>query len=269
MSNMCQNIIIFAILSIVILLFSIHFIDTNKGSCMKKINILIVEDEKTIVEELKTYIDRWGYTVIDSCINRKNILTLVKEKNINVIIMDICIEGCKQGIETAAMIKKEYPDIEIIFLCDHLDDYDIDKAIEIDPVAYLAKPINREEQRISLKIAINRITKENKKKKTNPNYFILDEEFCYDTDSAILFYDHIPMHLTKKENMFLKLLIEHRNSIVSISTIKNYIWADQEINDNAIRSLVKRLRQKLKYKFIETFSAQGYKISPSKQNSAI
>ncbi|SFV52689.1 DNA-binding response regulator [hydrothermal vent metagenome] len=229
---------------------------------MKKINILIVEDEKAIIEELRAYIDHWGYTVINSCINREKILALIKEENINVIIMDICIEGCKQGLETAAMIKKKYPNIEIIFLCDHLDDYNINKAIEIDPVAYIAKPINREEQRISLKIAINRITKENKNKKTNPNYFILDEEFCYDTDSAILFYDHIPMHLTKKENKLLELLIKHRNSIVSISTIKNYIWADQEINDNAIRSLVKRLRQKLKYKFIETFSTRGYKISP-------
>jgi len=231
---------------------------------MKKMSILIVEDEKTIVEELKTYIDHWGCTVVDSCINRENILALIKEKNINVIIMDICIEGCEQGIETAAMIKKEYPNIEIIFLCDHLDEYDINKAIEIDPVAYLAKPINREEQRISLKIAMNRITKENKKKESNPNYFILDEEFCYDIDSAILFYDHIPVHLTKKENMLLKLLIKHRNNIVNIAMIKNTIWADQEINDNAIRSLMKRLRRKLKHKFIETFSTQGYKISPYK-----
>jgi DNA-binding response OmpR family regulator len=231
---------------------------------MKKINILIVEDEKDIVAKLKSYIDHWGYTVIDSCINRENILTLVKEKKINVIIMDICIEGCKKGIETASIIKKEYPNLEIIFLCDHLDDYDINKAIEIDPVAYLAKPINREEQDISLKIALNRITKENKKRETNPNHYILDEEFCYDINSATLFYDQIPIHLTKKENTLLKLLITHKNSIVSISMIKNSIWPDQEINDNAIRSLVKRLRQKLKHRFIETFSTQGYKISPLK-----
>jgi len=231
---------------------------------MKRINILIVEDEKAIVEELKAYIDHWGYTVVDSCIDRKNILTLIKEKKVNVIVMDICIEGCKNGLETAAVIKKEYPNIEIIFLCDHLDDYDIKKAIEIDPVAYLAKPINREEQHISLKIAMNRITKENKRKKTNPNHYILDEEFCYDINSTTLFYDQIPMHLTKKENMLLELLIKHKNSIVSISMIKNSIWPDQEVNDNAIRSLVKRLRQKLKHRFIETFSTQGYKISPPK-----
>jgi DNA-binding response OmpR family regulator len=111
---------------------------------------------------------------------------------------------------------------------------------------------------------MNRITKENKSKKIDSNYFILDKEFCYDTDSSILFYDQTPMHLTKKENILLELLIKHKNSILSTSTIKNTIWADQEINDNTIRSLVKRLRQKLKHRFIETFSTQGYKISPSK-----
>ena len=236
---------------------------------MKDINILIVEDENTIVEELKNEIAQWGYTVVDSCADREGILTLIKDKKVNVIIMDICIEGCKRGLETAAIIKQTYPNTEIIFLCDHLDDYDINRAIEIDPVAYLAKPINREEQYISLKIAMNRIIKENKPKKTDPNYFILDKEFCYDIDASILFYDQTPMHLTKKENMLIELLIKHKNSIVSTSTIKNTIWTDQEINDNTIRSLVKRLRQKLKHRFIETFSAQGYKISPSKQNSTI
>jgi len=228
---------------------------------MKNINVLIVENEDSVINELKNYIDGWEFTVLDSCIDREKILALIESKDINVLFMDICIEGCKRGLETAEIIKKKYPKIEIIFLCDQLDEYDISRAIKIDPIAYLAKPINREEQHLYLMIAMNRILNENKVKETDPNHFMLDKEFSYDTSLSILFYENEPMHLTKKESELLKLLVEHKNTIVDTFTIKNIIWTEEEVNDNAIRSLIKRLRQKLKHKFIETFATQGYMLS--------
>jgi len=228
---------------------------------MKNINVLIVENEDTVINVLRNHIDGWGYTVLDSCTDREKILSLIESKDINVLFMDISIEGCKRGLETAEIIKKKYPKIEIIFLCDQLDEYDISRAIKIDPIAYLAKPINREEQHLYLMIAMHRILNENKREKTDPTHLILDKEFSYDMSSSILFYDNEPMHLTKKESALLNLLVEHKNTIVDTSTIKNIIWTEVEINDNAIRSLIKRLRQKLKHKFIQTFATQGYMLS--------
>lgn len=228
---------------------------------MKNINVLIVENEDSVIKVLKNYLDGWEYTVLDSCANREKILSLIESKDINVLFIDISIEGCKRGLETAEIIKKKYPKIEIIFLCDHLDEYDISRAIKIDPIAYLAKPINRDEQHLYLMIAMHRILNENKRKKTDPSHLILDKEFCYDTSSSILFYENEPMHLTKKESELLKLLVEHKNTIVDTTTIKNFIWTEEEVNDNAIRSLIKRLRQKLKHNFIENFATQGYMLS--------
>jgi len=68
--------------------------------------------------------------------------------------------------------------------------------------------------------------------------------------------------LTKKETNLLELFIENKNNIVDFYTIENTIWPEKDTNTNTIRTLVKRLRQKLKHKFITTVSSQGYRFIP-------
>lgn len=68
------------------------------------------------------------------------------------------------------------------------------------------------------------------------------------------------INLTKKESDFLELLIKNRNNVVDFHTIENTLWPDKESNSNTIRTLTKRLPQKLKHKFIETVPSRGYRL---------
>ncbi len=227
---------------------------------MKEINILIVEDESIVAMEIESYIKKLGYFVADTCSNAKDALTVVSEQKINIILMDICIKGESDGVETATLIKKSYPHIEIIFLTAHLDDYNVDRAIEINPTAYLSKPFNREELRVFLKIALRRADKELTLSEEHKHHIILDDEFSYDPSSHTLYCCYEIIDLTKKESDLLELLIENKNNVVDFYTIENTIWPDKDTNTNTIRTLVKRLRQKLKHKFIKTVSARGYRL---------
>lgn len=227
---------------------------------MKEINILIVEDESIVAMEIESYIKKLGYTVVDTCSNATDVFKVIEEKQINIILMDICIKGELDGVETATMVKKNHPDIEIIFLTAHLDDYNVDRAIEINPTAYLSKPFNREELRIFLKIALRKINKESSSTQENQHHIIFDEEFSYDTSDSTLYCCFEIINLTKKESDFLELLLENKNNVVDFYTIQNAIWPDKETNANTIRTLVKRLRQKLKHKFIESVSSRGYRL---------
>jgi DNA-binding response OmpR family regulator len=227
---------------------------------MKEINILIVEDESIVAMEIKSYIKKLGYTVVDICSNAKDAFTVVSEHNIDIILMDICIKGELDGAETAALIKKSHPHTEIIFLTAHLDDYNVDRAIEINPTAYLSKPFNREELRVFLKIALRRIDKEPVLCEEYKHHIILNNEFSYDPSNHTLYCCYAIIHLTKKECELLELLIENKNNIVDFYTIENNIWPDKDTNTNTIRTLVKRLRQKLKHTFIETVSSRGYRL---------
>jgi len=235
---------------------------------MKDVHILIVEDESIVAMELESYIKKLGYTVSDTCSNAHDAMTVTEKQHIDIILMDICIKGDLDGIETASLIKQSHPYIEIIFLTAHLDDYNVDRAIELNPTAYLSKPFNREELRVVLKIALRKIQKEFATFQENPNQIILNDEFSYDIEKHILYCCEEIINLTKKESAFLQLLIENKNNVVDFYTIENIIWPDKETNTNTIRTLVKRLRQKLKHKFIETVASRGYRlvISDRKKN---
>lgn len=227
---------------------------------MKEINILIVEDESIVAMEIESYIKKLGYSVIDTCSSAQDTFTVIEEQHIDIILMDICIKGKLDGVETATMIKKSHPRIEVIFLTAHLDDYNVDRAIELNPTAYLSKPFNREELRIFLKIALRKLTTETLNMQETKHHITFDEEFSYDTSNNTLYCCYEMINLTKKENDFLELLLENKNNVVDFYTIENYIWPDKETNANTIRTLVKRLRQKLKHKFIETVSSRGYRL---------
>jgi DNA-binding response OmpR family regulator len=165
------------------------------------------------------------------------------------------------GIELAEIIKKNYLDTEIIFLTAHLDDYNVDRAINLNPVAYLSKPFNREELRVFLKIAFHKIEKNTLFHICEQGFVVLDDEFSYNLEKSLLYCCNENINLTKKESDLLRLLMENRNNLVSYYSIENIIWPDKSANTNTIRTLVKRLRQKLKHKFIETVSSRGYKLN--------
>ncbi len=228
---------------------------------MKEINILIVEDESIVAMEIESYVKKLEYSVVAICSNAKDTFSIISKKKIDIILMDICIKGALDGVETAARIKKSHSHIEIIFLTAHLDDYNVDRAIEVNPTAYLSKPFNREELRVFLKIALRKIHKKSTLCEDHKHHIILDEEFSYDLSNHMLYCCLEIIHLTKKEGDFLKLLIENKNHVVDFYTIENAIWPDKATNTNTIRTLVKRLRQKLKHKFIETVSSRGYRLA--------
>ena len=227
---------------------------------MKEINILIVEDESIVAMEIESYISKLGYTLAGICSTAEDALKAVEQNPIDIIMMDIRIKGDLDGVETAALIKENHPHIEIIFLTAHLDDYNVDRAIEVNPTAYLSKPFNREELRIFLKIALRKIRKETSLNLEKQHNIILDHEFSYSPLNHILYYCQEIINLTKKENELLELFIDNKNNIVDFYTIEYTIWPDKPTNTNTIRTLVKRLRQKLKHKFIKTVSSRGYKL---------
>jgi len=227
---------------------------------MKEINILIVEDESIVAMEIKSYIQTLGYSALDTCSNAKDAFATITRYPIDIILMDIYIKGELDGVETAEIIKKSHPNIEIIFLTAHLDDYNVDRAIKINPIAYLSKPFNREELRVFLKIALHKIKKETSLDTGNKHHIILDDEFSYDQGNQTLYCCNEIINLTKKESELLELLIVNKNTLLDFYTIENAIWPDKETNNNTIRTLVKRLREKLKHKFIETVSSRGYQL---------
>ena len=216
-------------------------------------NILIVEDESIIAMEIESYIIKLGYTVIDICSSENDAYKKALEDEVDLILMDIFLrEG--DGIDAAKRIKR-HKEIPIIFLTAHMDEKSIERSLEVDPVAYLTKPFNRQELFAAIKIALSKCcTIEN----SVVGNIYLDYEFSFDSKSAQLICCGEEVHLSKKERQLLALFLDNPNRLISFMTMEYELWPDKPSHDSRRRTLISRLRAKLKHKFIDTLSSEGY-----------
>ena len=76
-----------------------------------------------------------------------------------------------------------------------------------------------------------------------------------------MYKDSELINLTKREKEFINLLIENKNLLVKMETIKENLWEVENISDERVRTFIKRLRAKTSKDLIENVSSQGYMIT--------
>jgi DNA-binding response OmpR family regulator len=108
-----------------------------------KKKILIVEDQNIIALDLKKALKRRGYTITGICNNSEDALKLTNENQPDLILMDIMLDGERNGIETAELINKEHT-IPIIYLTALTDVDTYLRALKTRPSKYLMKPLEIE-----------------------------------------------------------------------------------------------------------------------------
>lgn len=217
---------------------------------LKTLKILIVEDEKRLAQLLKDAISDSFFSVVIAKDGNEG-LKKFKTFKPDIIITDIMMPFC-DGLEMTQKIKELDEFIPIIILSAHSEKEKLLKAIDLGISKYFIKPFDPDE----LIEHINKIApKLNKQKQV-----ILKDDFIFDNNSLTLYRKDILVTLTKREKEFLHLLIKHKNSIVSSSTIKESLWTE-EVNDERLRTFIKRLRLKTSKDLVENISSQGYLIS--------
>jgi DNA-binding response OmpR family regulator len=217
---------------------------------LKTLKILIVEDEKRLAQLLKEAINDSFYKVV---IAKDGLEGLKKYKTFkpDIIITDIMMPKL-DGLDMTIKIKEIDSNIPIIVLSAHSDKEKLLKAIDVGINKYFIKPFDPDEviehiKKLSIKIEKQKIS-------------ILKDDFIFDNNSFSLHKNELLINLTKREKEFIYLLIKNKNSIVKTQTIKTSLWKE-EVNDERLRTFIKRLRLKTSKDLIENISGQGYLIS--------
>lgn len=110
---------------------------------MKK--ILIVEDEFIISHLMETYVNSCDCCEIVGVVdNGDDAIRIAGERKPDVILMDVRIEGNKDGIETCELINERW-NIPVIYTSGNSDLYTTSRAMKTNMLAFLSKPILREE----------------------------------------------------------------------------------------------------------------------------
>ena len=220
--------------------------------------VMIVEDESIVAMELSSYVTELGYEVVGRASNGEDAFAMVTLTDPDVILMDVQIKGEEDGVSLAERIQQQKK-TSIIYITAFNDDESLERAIDTNPAAYLTKPFNRKELVASLKIASRRFRRRSDREISGA--LKIDHEFSFDSDNQQLLCCGEFVHLTRKELKLLVLLLGARQQVVDTYTIENSLWPEKVPNENTRRSLLARLRGKLKHQFIETVQGQGYRMT--------
>jgi DNA-binding LytR/AlgR family response regulator len=138
---------------------------------MKRVKVLVVEDEIIIADHLCDTLEAIGYKTIEPAINYTEALIQIKNNKPTIAIIDIQLGGAKTGIDLANYIKENHK-FPFIFLTSNSDKATINKAKKVNPSAYLVKPFSKNDLYATIEIVLSNFYK----KTTNePDFMFLKE----------------------------------------------------------------------------------------------
>jgi Response regulator containing CheY-like receiver, AAA-type ATPase, and DNA-binding domains len=114
--------------------------------------ILVVEDEALTGMELQKKLILWGYDVVDIVSSGEDAVKKAMELEPDLILMDILLKGCMNGIDAAKIIRKN-KEIPIIYLTAYSSSETFQGAKITQPQAYLIKPFDENELKFAIEMA--------------------------------------------------------------------------------------------------------------------
>ncbi|MDC2866882.1 response regulator transcription factor [Bacillus sp. BP-3] len=230
---------------------------------MKQQSILVVDDDKDIVQMIEVYLQQEGYKVVKAY-NGERALQLFLEHDIDLAILDIMM-STMDGIEVCRRIRENY-NIPVMFLS--AKSTDVDKVIGLSTGAddYIGKPFSVIELVARVKAQLRRYTYLNKtpvqmlERKIQIRGLEIDEA----SRKVLLYGEYI--NLTKTEYEILHLMVTHPNRVFTLEEIYESVWRETAYeSNNTVMVHLARLRGKIEVnpkesKFIQNVWGVGYKI---------
>lgn len=218
---------------------------------LNNLTVLIVENEgdgKKIVQEVM----RDKFEKVITAQNGDEGLKKFKKYNPNMVITDVFMP-IMNGLDMAKSIKEISKDTPIIVFSTNSEKETLLKAIDVGIDKYVLKPIDLDDFLVTLEnVAKNKIETANIIQVTNG--------YSFNKIKRVLVRDGVEISLTKKELAFISLLIKRLGTLVLHDEIKNVVWVGESVTEAAIRTFVKRVRDKVGSNFIKNVPGLGYKI---------
>ena len=230
---------------------------------IKDYTILIVEDEFIATEYLSQILYSFDIDTIFKASSSDEALDIVKNNHIDLVFMDINIQGAIDGIRCASLLNNEYF-LPIIFTTAYADTNTINEANEENIFGYLVKPFQASNVEATLNVAISNLKRLEKLTNLNSPIKNLNESldlangYIYSLETKTLSLKNTPINLTKKELEVFDILCRNINNNISYAYIKELVWSDKDITDSTIRDVISRIKKKIPHIDIENISNYGY-----------
>lgn len=218
---------------------------------LNNLTVLIVENEndgKKIVQEVM----RDKFEKVITAQNGDEGLKKFKKYNPNMVITDVSMP-IMNGLDMAKYIKEISKDTPIIVFSANSEKETLLKAIDVGVDKYVLRPIDLDDFLVILEnVAKNKIE--------TANIIQVASGYSFNKIKRVLIRDGVEISLTKKELAFISLLIKRLGTLVLHDEIKSVVWVGESVTEAAIRTFVKRVRDKVGSSFIKNVPGLGYKI---------
>lgn len=128
---------------------------------MTEYTITIVEDNRIVAEDIKAMLENMGYRIDSSFGSGDEVIDHLQHAHPDLILMDIHLKGETNGIDTANIISRNFG-IPIIYITAYADQETLNRAKQAGPYGYIVKPIQQENLRSSIEIALHKHSLEKK-----------------------------------------------------------------------------------------------------------
>lgn len=221
-------------------------------------NILVVDDEKKIVEIVRAYLEREGFKVT-SAYDGKTALGLARRQHPDLIVLDLMLPEMS-GFDVCRALRKE-SDVPIIMLTARDETTDKIVGLELGADDYVTKPFDPKELVSRIKAVLRRSQSQTAARNT---LHIADLEI--DVSKRLVKRSEEVIELTPIEFDLLKAMAEHPGQVFSRLQLLDRVQGEAyEGYDRTIDSHIKNLRKKLepnpeKPRYIITVYGVGYKL---------
>jgi len=183
--------------------------------------ILLVEDEKTLLDAIKLNLELEGFEVV-TAVTGTQALRKFREQRFNLVVLDIMLPEL-DGYKVCQSIRTSNSETPILFLTAKDTSEDKVLGLKLGADDYLTKPFNLEELLLRVRVLVRHSLKGTSHEKNNHIYRFDDNEINFATYTA-KGKSKKTFPLTKREAALLKLLIDKKNQVVSRKEILETVW---------------------------------------------
>ena len=228
-------------------------------------NILVVDDDKEIVESIEIFLRNEGYNVYKAY-NGIEALDVLVNKDVHLILMDIMMPKL-DGIKATIKIREE-KNIPIILVSAKSEDTDKIMGLNIGADDYITKPFNlleliaRVKSNLRRYVALGTYNNEN----VNNKEVLSSGGLELNTSTKEVKVDGQIVKVTPIEFKILNLLLANKGRVFSIDEIYEKVWNEESFNvENTVAVHIRRIREKIEInskepRYLKVVWGVGYKI---------
>ncbi|HEX2911508.1 MAG TPA: response regulator transcription factor [Chloroflexia bacterium] len=227
------------------------------------IKVLVVDDEKKLVNLLKSYLEKEGYTVL-TALDGPSALEIARTAGPELVVLDLMLPGL-DGVEVCRQLR-QFSDAYVIMLTARAEELDKIVGLSVGADDYLTKPFSPRELVARIKAMLRR-----------PRSGVLvasEQEFIPPRQVGELVIDEAQHEVTKngevlslttREFALLALLARHPGRVFTRSQLLEQVWGADYYDEHVVEVHVANLRKKLgedanHAAYVETVRGLGYRL---------